>query len=347
MSRLVWDTRASLPGGFDAAWNTRLAALPLANFSMRLDYVRWEAAEGRHAILVLAEEDRRRAALVLRSAGREMHCGWPWRWQAALENPETPFAPGLSAGDAAWLFEQAQGAAGARRLRCFLPAAPAGSVAAYAAGATVVQAIGCDDAALLAGMSGSKRRLFKRAVSEGFRVREAGGEEDYVAFHELQRRAERLRHDAASVGSAEPAPGHGFREWDLPWMQLLVALRDDQVIAGVGDGLVAGGVVEGRAAAVSVDTRRLGVMALLCHHEARWLRDRGHRWLNHGGDTPFKREIAGSLGRRLQVHCWLGGGAGWSAVNAAETLARRARPRVAELLRGPQRDRRRKPAVIG
>lgn len=332
MTPLVWCTREPLREAFADAWNARLAALPLANFSMRLDCARWEADQGRHALLVLAAEDRRRAALVVREVERELHSGWPWRWQAALENPDPGLGPGIARDDAEWLFEQAERVAGGRRLRCFLPAAPPPGVGAYVAGATIVQSIAHDDEALLSGMSDGKRRLFRRAAREGFRVREGRDAADYARFRELQRISERLRQEAAPEDPAPPA-GHGFREWDLPWMSLLIALQGDALVAGVGDGIVPRGVVEGRAAAVAPEVRRLGVMALLCHHEARWLRDRGHRWLNHGGDTYFKREVAGTLGRRVLVHAWLGGGPRWAGVNAAEAWARRARPQVAGLVR--------------
>jgi hypothetical protein len=116
-------------------------------------------------------------------------------------------------------------------------------------------------------------------------------------------------------------------------MWLLVARRDGAVIAGIGDGLTPGGVVEGRAAATTPEGRKVGVMTLLCHEEARRLRDLGHAWLNHGGDTVFKREVAGALGRRNVLWCWLGGGRAWRLPNRTEAWARRARPRVAAWVR--------------
>ncbi len=338
----LWATRAAPDAGFASAWEARLARLPMANYSMRLDYLRWEAEQGRHARLVLADEGERRAALVLREDGGELHCGWPWRWQSALEQPDPRFLPGLSPADAAWLFLQAHACAGDLRLRAFLPAATHAGLAGFRAGATICQAIDREDAELLAAMGASKRRHYRRALGEGFEVRAAGAVEEFAAFRQLERCAMRLREDDGPVKDDPPAPGHGYREWELPWMQLIVALKDGEVVAGVGDGVIPGGMVEGRAAAVSVEMRRLGVMALLSHAEARWLRDRGHRWFNHGGDTMFKREVAGTLGRRLEMFCWLGGGARWSGLNRAEALLRRARPRVAGWVRavGRRFDRR-------
>ena len=33
--------------------------------------------------------------------------------------------------------------------------------------------------------------------------------------------------------------------------------------------------------------------------------------MNHGGDTPFKREMCGRLGRPIRMFGWLGGARGW------------------------------------
>ena len=54
------------------------------------------------------------------------------------------------------------------------------------------------------------------------------------------------------------------------------------------------------------------------------------RWLNHGGDTVFKREMAGSLGHRVPMWCWLAGGAMWRLPNEAVAAMARIRRHIAE-----------------
>jgi hypothetical protein len=92
-------------------------------------------------------------------------------------------------------------------------------------------------------------------------------------------------------------------------------------------------MLEGRTGASSTLARRAGAFALLCYEEARRGRDRGYRWLNHGGDTPFKREMAGAFGTRVVMYCWLGGGRAWSLANRSEAWARGMRRRVPALWR--------------
>jgi hypothetical protein len=91
--------------------------------------------------------------------------------------------------------------------------------------------------------------------------------------------------------------------------------------------------VDGRSAVTSTLARQHGVMALLCHREACWLRDRGHRWFNHGGDTTFKREISGTHGHRLVMWAWLLGGPRHEVVNRAEAFLWRTRPVLASWVR--------------
>lgn len=331
---VVCSTRSGISAEFSRAWDARIARAPLANFSMRSDYLRWEAEQGRHALLVLSEGGARRGAIVLREVGRELHSGWPWRWQAVVESPEPGFAPACSPVEAEWLFAQAARHACGRRVRVFLPAPPARRTPAFPAGATIVQALRASDAELLASMDANKRRLHRRASAAGYDVGLVAGPAEAREFAIVQHEAARLREGGLPPGIDEsPREGHGYREWELPWMGLLVARHQGRVVAGVGDGLAAGAMVDGRAAAAEPEARRAGVMALLCHHEARWLRDQGHDWLNHGGDTVFKREVAGQLGRRLVLWCWLGGGAAWEVPNRTEAWARNARPRVAAWVR--------------
>src|SRR5687767_14398207 len=95
-------------------------------------------------------------------------------------------------------------------------------------------------------------------------------------------------------------------------MWLLLALKDGHVVSGLGDGMRPGGaMLDGRKGASTVQAKHDGAFALLSFEEARRGRDRGFRWVNLGGDTLFKREISGTLGTRVVMHCWLAGGAAW------------------------------------
>ncbi len=278
---------------------------------------------------MLADEGARRGALVLREHEHELVSGWPWRWQAVLEGGDPAALPGLPNEDAGWLFARAQQHAEGHRMRVYLPVEPDGARPSYYAGTTVIQTLQASDEELAAGMDANKRRLLRRARGAFFEVREAEGLDDFASFGRCQHAATRLREgDAAGEWPPAPEPGEAWREWELPWMWLLVATRGGAVVGGVGDGLVKAGIADGRAAATTLEGRQAGVMVLLCHEEARRLRDRGVRWLNHGGDTVFKREVAGSLGTRVPIWCWLGGGSAWRLANRTEAWARRTRPRV-------------------
>ncbi len=329
-ARIVrWSTRDPLPPEFERDWNRRLARAPHAHFAIDLPFLAWEARSGRHSTAVLCDEGDRGGALVLRETRHGWVGGWPWRWQAVIEDPERRAAVGLSADEAGWLFEQARHVAGAGRLRCFLPhAAPAG-VAAYAAGSTILLAIDRADEEILQSMDASKRRMVRRAAVAGYEVREANTLDEFRAFAQLQQ-ADAERRDArpAPPDDALPAPGEGFREWELPWMWLLVAVHGGRVESGLGDGVRPGGIIEGRTAASSRAGRRAGAFALLSFEEARRGRERGHRWINLCGDTRFKREVAGRLGHRVQSYSWLGGEGRWALGNASEALWRNARARA-------------------
>lgn len=332
-----WSTQTSLDAGFAARWSESMQKSPLANFSMRLDHVQWEAANGRHATLVLAEHQKRLMALVLRQVGGEIHCGWPWRWQAVICDREAGRAPGPSAAEGLLLFRAAQAASGSVRLRVHLPVDPGTRAPGFRTGVTIVQRIDVSDEELLDSMDPNKRRLSRRAVREGFAVRLGDRPEDHRAYAALDREATQLRGETPPELVEDPAHGEAWREWEHPWMRLFVAERDGRVEACVGDGFAPGAMVDGRSAVTSVEARKAGVMALLCHDEARSLRDSGHRWFNHGGDTTFKREVSGKLGRSLVMYGWLGGGRRHSLANRAESLLWRSRPAIATWVRAAGR----------
>jgi len=333
---LVWLTRDPLPAVFLVTWMRLLGGAPGAHFAYRTDVLRWDARHGRHAAAVLVEDGGRTGGLVLRETREGWACGWPWRWCAMYSGWAGSGPVDLEADDAARLFEAARAVAGPRRLRAFFPHPPPRGVPGYPAGATIMWSVVHDDGELLRSMGDSKRRMVKRARAAGYVVREATSPHDFRAFAAVHDAAHRRRAGAAPrpAPPADPAPGEGWREWELPWMWLLIAERNGVVASGAGDSIGPGWSVEGRTAASDPEARREGAFALLCLEEARAARDRGFRWINHGGDTYFKREVSGRLGTRVPIWCWLSGGGGWRAANVFEASWRGARARLAARRRG-------------
>jgi hypothetical protein len=334
VSLWTWSTRDPLDPSFAGAWLARLARTPQANFTFDPAYLSFRASQGQHAIAVLAEEGSVRGALVLREEAGRLESGWPWRWQAMLEAPEDAEAVGLEPSEASWLYRQALLAAGPRRVSIHLPCAPPKTVPGYRSGATILYRIDHDDEDLMAGMLPSKRRMVRRAIQRGYEVVEADRLDQYRAFASLQRET-MARHgqDLPPPPIEDPRPGESWREWELPWMWLLVAERGGDVASGLGDGLRPGGMLEARTGASTDQARRDGAFALLSYAEARIARDRGYRYINLGGDSTFKREAAGRLGRRITMHRWLGGGRASRLGAYAESAWHRARGGVAAFAR--------------
>ena len=327
----VWDVREPLPASFESDWAAALAATGHGHFAMSLDYLRWEARHGHPSRALLLEDAGRRGAVVQRWELGRWVSGWPWRWQALICDSDPFSSVGMTASDAGWLHENLCRFAGRERILTFLPHAPARGVPGWAAGATVIQGLTRSDEELFEGMEPSKRRLAKRA--RGHQVEIATGErvEDFRAFYDLQVETKRRRGLPIEAGSTDPAPGEQWREWELPWMWLLLARRDGEVMAGVGDGILSGGAMQGRTAAATLEARRVGVTVLLGYEELRRGRDLGHRWFNYGGDTPFKREMSGRLGRRIRVFGWLGAGRAPRIWLMGEAALRGLRPTLARL----------------
>ncbi|MBI1796793.1 MAG: hypothetical protein HYR74_07060, partial [Candidatus Eisenbacteria bacterium] len=326
MSAVLWDTREALAPEFERRWAARLALCPHANFMMDLDCLRWDAAQGRHAIAALIDDGVRRAALVLRRERGGFACGQPWRWQVVLEGADPARPVGIDAADATWAVGEARAIAAPQPVRCYLPVAPADGAPAFAAYTTILHSIAHDDDDLLRAMHAAKRRMIRRAEREGYTVSEEHTIEQLRAFAVLAREAATQRGRASEYDpSVVPEPGQAWREWEQPWMWLLLASKDGRVASGLGDGRRPGGMLDGRKAASAPDARRDGAFALLSFEEARRGRDRGHRWINLGGDTVFKREMSGALGHTVVMHCWLAGGAAWGLPDRAEALWRRTR----------------------
>ena len=329
----VWRTREPLDPAFEKSWKEVMSKVPLGNFSMDLRYLAFEAQRDRHAVAAILEQSGRRGGMVLRERAGGWACGWPWRWQAVIDQP-SPGVPTMTPEDARWLFENGRPLAGGHRVRFFLPAAPPSGVPGYRAGATVIQPLNRTNEELLGGMHPSKRRMVRHALAQGYEIIEASTPEHFQAFARIQREAKIRRGQWMTPEvQASPPPGEDWREWELPWMWLVLAVRDGRIESGGGDGSHQGGVLEGRTAASTPEARSAGAFALICLEEFRRGRDHGHHWYNHGGDTLFKRQIAGSLGQRIEMHCWLGGGAVWPLANHSEALAWRIRPRLAHWIK--------------
>jgi hypothetical protein len=210
---------------------------------MRLDYLTWEASQGRHAKALLLEDSRRRAVMVLRDVARTWVSGWPWRSQALLEGDRDHFVK-LSQEDSRWMVRQAERAAGSRRLRIYLPADKPAKIAGFAAGTTRLNVVGETDESILACMQPDRRRWVRRAIKEGFVVTEASTPEEYRRFAELVIDTEARRGIVMPPLPDHPEFGHSWREWQLPWAKLLVAVRGGRVEAGSGFGYSPGGPLE-------------------------------------------------------------------------------------------------------
>jgi hypothetical protein len=333
VSLRVWWTGDLPDPDFLATWRARIDQAPHANFTFDPAYLSWRAAQGHAALAVLSDEGSRRGALVLREENGRLECGWPWRWQAVIEDGGRHGPVGLEPDEAQWLFRQARFAAGARRVAIHLPVPPAPGVPAYRSGSTILYRVDRDDAELLAAMLPSKRRQVRRAQQRGYRVVEADTAEQFRAFAWLQRETLARHGQYLPPPAADPPPGHGWREWEAPWMWLLLATREGRVESGLGDGLRPGGMVEARTAASTESARRDGAFALLSFEEARRVRDRGARWINLGGDSTFKREAAGRLGQSVAMFRWLGAARASDLSAHVESVWHRARAGLAAFAR--------------
>ena len=327
----TWDTRRALDPGFERDWRAALARCPNANFTLDPRLLAWEARHGRHALAVRLEDGGRSAALVLRIEGAGLASGWPWRWQAVIEDPARSAAAGLTAEECAWLFERARAIAGSRRLSFFLPVAVPARAGGFPAGATLLRSLQEDDEGFLRHIDVNKRRAVKRALREGWEVRPAAGTGELRTFAGILREMELARGKRVPELPADaPEPGEGWREWELPWMWVLVAVRDGVIGAGSGYGFTPGGTVEYRANGSSAEARKAGANALLAWEALRRGRDHGCRWMNWGGVTEFKRELGGE---RIEVTCRLGGGAAWALPNATAVAWRHTRRRLPAIAR--------------
>jgi hypothetical protein len=122
--------------------------------------------------------------------------------------------------------------------------------------------------------------------------------------------------------------GVSWREWELPWMRLFVAMRDGRVGAGSGFGFLEGAAFDYRANASDVAARASGVNVALAWEALRSARAAGFRTLNWGGATEFKKNLGGE---RVPMWCRLGGGPVWALPNRMTLSWHRVRPQLAAL----------------
>jgi Acetyltransferase (GNAT) domain len=328
----VWSTRESLPADFERAWESRLSRAPYASYAMRLDWLRWEAGLGRHGLAVLV--DRIAGALVLRAIPGGWESGWPWRWQAVVEDDDSP--TGLDPVQCAAFLAAARSVSGGARVRFYGPGVPPAGAAGWPDGGTVHQSLAASEDELFMRLDDKKRRNIKRARRDGFTVVVADRPDQFRAFKRLQIETEERRGATAGGGApakpdgpaaaeSEPAPGHDWREWELPWQRLLVAEREGVVEAGSGFGFHPGGTLDYRANASSVAGKKSYANMLLGWEAIRSGRELGLRRINWGGATRFKRDLGGDP---VDVWCALEGGPLWAIPNAVSASIGRARPRI-------------------
>ncbi len=305
----TWGTGDAPDAAFAAAWAERLARSPQANFTMRLDYLAGEHGRGRPSLLVLADEGGRCGAAVLRRVRGGWVSGWPWRWQLVLERPSSPHPAGLEPEDRDWLLAVARDAARGGRVRAFVPVLADGP-AGFGAGLTLIRHVPTADETLLDELGSDRRRLIRKGERDGWTLRPAATDDERRAFRALQIETER-RHGQATEDAVEPDPpaGMAWREWELPWHTLLVAVREGVVHAGSGFGLAPGATIDYRTNASDEVARKAGANALLGIEGLRLAREHGIAWMNWGGATLFKRQLGGVP---VEIECRLLGGALWS-----------------------------------
>ncbi len=324
----TWSTREPVTPEFTAAWNRHLARAPHAHYAMRLDCLEWDARHGRHARAVIVDDPP--ALMVLREARGGWTCGWPWRPQMVVADPAGRGPEGMTAGEQRRLLEEMERQTGGARSRCYL-LQPIDDPLGYVCAATYLSPIDADEDALHARLDGNRKRAIKKALKEGYEVVEASTFEQFRAFAELQKAAEARR-----GAHPEPPPEHvgafgeSWREWELPWMRLLIAVKDGKVEAGSGFGFAPGGTVDYRANASSSEARKAGANLLLAWEAIRRARQNHERWINWGGSTEFKRHLGGV---RVPVWCRLAGGPVWAVPNHMAVSWQRVRPQLAGMWR--------------
>jgi hypothetical protein len=305
----------SIRNSFAEAWNTRLSRTPHASFTMSLDYLEWQFRRGESSRAFLLDDGLRHGAMVLRDRGAEVVCGHPWRWQMVIEGADPASPEGMTPGDAAWFFTQAERLANGRRLRFYAPYPPASAIA-YRAGRTVlIDLAHSGEQQLFAALSSSRRNLVRRSERQGYRVPLDPSPAHRRAFGELVHDTHVRRHAGAGEGIRNPDPPE--IEWAQPWHWLFVGVRNEEVAAGLGLGRLPGGMVDARASGSTEEAMKAGANSVVWWEAIRRARLAGHAWMNLCGSTVFKRQYGG---REVAIFCALGGGRRWFATHLLEKL---------------------------
>lgn len=332
---LIWKTQEAPPPGFERAWDSVLRGCAHAHFALDRAWLAWEAAHGRHGLAVVDADGPEPMIVAARHEHGALISGWPWRWQVGRSGGADATLEGLTRDDARRARQLlADGSPGAR-VRMFLPIAPDLSRGATRAGSTTLLEL--SEGAATKAASGNKRREARKAAAAGWVVEAATQPADFRRFAELQREGERRRGRTPGMAlPSQPARGESWREWEHPWMWLLVARRDGEIGAGSGFGRARGGMVDYRANASTEEARAAGANALLAMEAVRLAAEAGCRYMNWGGATTFKRSLGGET---LQTWEWLGGGVAWAVPNTLETLIKHARSEAAAGVKALRRGR--------
>jgi hypothetical protein len=354
MTIRTWHTGEAQPAGFSESWEGIARATGQFNFTMDERYLRWEAAHGRHALAVTIEGPVHTAALVLRLERGRLVSGWPWRWQVALVGSAGEVPGILTAEECRWVRKMVQELAGGRTWSLYVPAPPPSPFEGRLAGRTILTRLQHPDEALMQAMTGNRRRDIKASKKHGFAVVRSTALEDLRGHVELHEETERRRkrHGAAaeseegsmatpvaseaSPGAPVPPPGEGYREWELPWMMLLIARHEGAAHAASGFGLGPFGMVDYRTNASSDLARKHGTNAHLAFTAMQIGREEGCTVMNWGGVTPFKKQFGGSA---CDVYLWHDARFPRGVLNASVSAAHHVR---SSLLRAVQRVRRKK-----
>jgi len=321
---LIWKTQEAPSADFRSAWDAVLRSCMHAHFALERRWLEWEAGHGRHAIAAVEADGPEPIIVAARQVHGVLISGWPWRWQAGRASGADATLGGLSLADARRASRMLTEAGGGARVRMYVPIPAGRSRRTARAGTTTLLPLTADLKARPP--SGNKRREARKAAAAGWVVEAATTADEFRGYAELQLANERRRRGRAAALPDDPAPGESWREWEHPWMWLLVAKRDGVIGAGSGFGRSAGGMVDYRANASTTEARDAGANALLAVEAARLAGQAGHRFMNWGGATTFKRSLGGDT---LPTWEWLGGGGAWALPNAIESLWKAARSEAA------------------
>jgi len=305
----------AIRSAFVEAWNARLGRTPHANFTLSIDYLQWQSRRGESARAFLLDAEDRHGAMVLRERGAEVVCGYPWRWQMVIEGADPTSPEGMTLEDTNWFFEQARRLAKGRPLRFYAPHAPSSAIVYRAARTVLLDLAHKSEAELLAALSSSRRNLVRRSERQGYTVPVDPSAAQQRAFGELVYDTHLRRHARGREVRRNSDPPE--LEWAQPWHWLLVGVRGDEVVAGLGLGRFPRGMVDARTSGSNQEAMKAGANSVVWWEAIRRARLANHAWMNLCGSTTFKRQYGG---REMEIFCALGGGKRWLGAQLSEKL---------------------------